>query len=345
MQYKLLGNSGLRVTELSLGTMTFGENWGWGASREEAHKILDAYLEAGGNFIDTANNYTEGHSEQLVGQFLKGKRDGVVLATKFTGSIAAGDPNGWGNHRKNIRLSLEKSLQALQTDYIDLYWVHIWDFTTRPEEVMRTLDEAVSAGKVLYIGISDAPAWVISQANTFSELRGWTPFTAIQVEYNLLQRTTEFDLLSMAKTFGLGVLAWSPLAAGILTGKFQHQENDSKRAFIQQQGRLTPRTEAVVAEVVGIARHIGKSPSQVALNWLLQQGEQLFPIVGARKLEQVADNLQAVGFRLDQEHLQTLDQVSRPEPVFPYSMWKNRQQMVDFLSKGGGNIANWRMPF
>lgn len=345
MKYKLLGNSGLRVAELSLGTMTFGENWGWGASKEESQRIFDTYVEAGGNFIDTANIYTEGHAEELVGEFLTGRRDQFVLATKFTGSITPGDPNGWGNHRKNIRLSAEKSLRQLRTDYIDLYWVHIWEFTTRPDEVMRTLDDLVRAGKVLYIGVSDTPAWIVAQANTLSELKGWTPFTAIQVEYNLLQRTTEFDLLSMAKTLGLGVLAWSPLAAGILTGKFQNPQHDSTRAFITQQGRINPTTEAVVAQVVQIAQEVGKSPSQVALSWLLQQSDQIFPIVGARKVEQVMDNLGAVDLTLNPAQLAALDQASKPEPTFPYSMWKDRQQMTDFLSRGGGAISNWQLPF
>ena len=186
MNYKLLGNSGLRVSELALGTMTFGENWGWGATKEESKKIFDLYVEAGGNFIDTANVYTEGHSEQLLGEFIKEKRDKLVVATKFTGSTVEGDPNSWGNHRKNIMLAVEKSLKNLGTDYIDLYWLHIWDYTTRPQEVLRALDDLVKQGKILYTGISDTPAWIVSQSNAIAELKGWTPFTAIQIEYNLL---------------------------------------------------------------------------------------------------------------------------------------------------------------
>jgi aryl-alcohol dehydrogenase-like predicted oxidoreductase len=345
MNYKLLGKSGLRVSELMLGTMTFGENWGWGASKEESLKIFNSFTDAGGNFIDTANIYTEGHSEELVGEFVRENRDRYVLATKFTGSITKDNPNSWGNHRKSMKLSLEQSLKRLQTDYIDLYWVHIWDYTTRTEEVMRALDDLVKQGKILYVGVSDAPAWIVSQANMLSELKGWTPFTAIQVEYNLIQRTAEYDLLSMAKAMELGVLAWSPLAAGILTGKFKSETNDSKRSFIAQQGRIDERVNSIVDVVLKISEETGKTPGQVALNWVLAQSDQIFPIVGARKLEQIKDNLQAIDFKLSDKQLEDLDKASKTELIFPYSMWKHKQQMVDFLSKGAGNIVNWKMPF
>jgi aryl-alcohol dehydrogenase-like predicted oxidoreductase len=345
MNYKLLGKSGLRVSELVLGTMTFGENWGWGASKEESLKIFNSFTDAGGNFIDTANIYTEGHSEELVGEFIRENRDRYVLATKFTGSITKDNPNSWGNHRKSMKLSLEQSLKRLQTDYIDLYWVHIWDYTTRTEEVMRALDDLVKQGKILYVGISDAPAWIVSQANMLSELKGWTPFTAIQVEYNLIQRTAEYDLLSMAKALELGVLAWSPLAAGILTGKFKSETNDSKRSFIAQQGRIDERVNSIVDVVLKISEETGKTPGQVALNWVLAQSDQIFPIIGARKVAQIRDNLQSIDFKLNDKQLEDLDKASKTELIFPYSMWKHKQQMVDFLSKGAGNIVNWKMPF
>src|ERR671929_1690213 len=220
MKYQLLGKSGLRVSELCLGAMTFGEEWGWGASKEECDKIFNAYVDAGGNFIDTANNYTGGTSEKYVGEFISGDRDRFVLATKYTSNTRRGDPNAGGNHRKNIAQSLETSLKRLNTDYIDLYWVHAWDPLTPIEETMRALDDMVRAGKILYIGISDAPAWVVSQANTLANLKGWTEFTGLQIEYSLIERTPERELLPMADALNIGVTAWSPLGGGVLTGKY-----------------------------------------------------------------------------------------------------------------------------
>lgn len=344
MNYKLLGNSGLRVSELALGAMTFGENWGWGASKEESKKIFDLYVNAGGNFIDTANIYADEHSEQLLGEFIKEKREGLVVATKFTGSVGPSDPNSWGNHRKNIMRSIEKSLKNLSTDYIDLYWLHIWDYTTKPEEVLRALDDLVKQGKILYTGISDTPAWVVSQSNAIAAFKNWTPFSAIQIEYNLLHRSVEYDLLTMAKTLGLGVLAWSPLAMGVLSGKFRKDAPDTKREAMTQ-GRINEKNNQIVDEVIRIAKEINKTPSQVALNWLMQQSIQIFPIVGARKEQQLIDNMQSTEFTLEKKHLDVLDKVSKPASAFPYSMWDNREQMTTFLSKDSGKIMNWELPF
>src|SRR5919204_5182114 len=220
MNYRLLGKSGLRVSEFCLGTMTFGEDWGWGSSKEEAKKIYDAFREAGGNFVDTANIYTNGTSESFLGEFIKGHRESVVLATKYTNAAPGTDPNAAGNHRKNMVQAVEASLNRLQTDYVDLYWVHIWDQITPIEEVMRGLDDLVRQGKVIYVGISDAPAWWIAQANTLACLRGWSPFIGLQIEYSLIERTVERELLPMAKAFELGLVAWSPLAGGVLSGKY-----------------------------------------------------------------------------------------------------------------------------
>src|SRR5712671_4169922 len=219
MNYQLLGRSGLRVSDICLGTMTFGEEWGWGAAKEEARKIYDAYREAGGNFIDTANLYTNGASERLLGEFLGGHRDEIVLATKYTNAAPGTDPNAAGNHRKSMVQALEASLKRLKTDYIDLYWLHIWDQITPIEEVMRAFDDLVRQGKILYAGVSDIPAWVVAKANTLADLRGWTPFVGLQIEYSLIERTPEGELLPMAADLGLGVTAWSPLAGGMLTGK------------------------------------------------------------------------------------------------------------------------------
>ena len=226
MQYKLLGKSGLRVSELCLGTMTFGEDWGWGASKEESKKIYDVFREAGGNFIDTANIYTNGTSEEYLGEFIATERDAIVLATKYTNGLGDGNPNGSGNQRKSMVQSVEGSLKRLGTDYIDVLWLHTWDFMTPAEEVMRAFDDLIRAGKVLYIGISDAPAWVVSQCNTLAELRGWTQFIGLQIEYSLIQRDPERDLLPMAHTLDVGVTAWSPLASGWLTGKYTNGKDD-----------------------------------------------------------------------------------------------------------------------
>src|ERR1044072_2199611 len=223
MRYRLLGNSGLRVSEASLGTMTFGEDWGWGTGKDEARKVYDAFREAGGNFIDTANLYTNGTSESLLGAFMEGHRQSVVLATKYSNAAPGTDPNAAGNQRKNMVQAVEASLKRLRTDYIDLYWVHVWDQLTPVEEVMRGLDDLVRAGKVLYVGISDAPAWWIAQANTLAQLRGWSPFIGLQIEYSLIERTVERELVPMAKALNVGVTAWSPLAGGVLTGKYQNR--------------------------------------------------------------------------------------------------------------------------
>lgn len=220
MRYRLLGASGLRISEAFLGAMTFGEQGGVGAPLEECRRMLDAYAEAGGNVIDTAINYRGGASEDIVGQLLEGRRDSFVLGTKYTVTRDPGDPNGGGNHRKNLRLSLETSLRRLRTDHVDVYWVHLWDRHTPIEETMRALDDAVRAGKILYLGISDTPAWVVARANTLARWRDWTPFVGLQVPYSLLKRDIERDLLPMAEAFGMTVAAWSPLGGGVLSGKF-----------------------------------------------------------------------------------------------------------------------------
>src|SRR6267154_743180 len=220
MKYRLLGKSGLRVSEAALGTMTFGDEWGWGSPKAEAQKVYETYREAGGNFIDTANFYTNGTSERFLGEFIRGDRQSVVLATKYSNAAPGNDPNAAGNHRKSMMQAVEASLKRLQTDYIDLYWVHIWDGITPVEEVMRGLDDLVRAGKVLYVGISDAPAWWTAQANTLAHLRGWSPFIGLQIEYSLTERSVERELIPMAKALNLGLTAWSPLARGLLTGKY-----------------------------------------------------------------------------------------------------------------------------
>ena len=337
MRYRLLGSSGLRVSELCLGTMTFGEDWGWGAPAEESRKIYDAFLDAGGNFIDTANIYTVGTSERLLGEFMQGHRERVVLATKYTNAAPGNDPNAAGNHRKSMMQALEASLKRLKTDYVDVYWLHIWDEITPVEEVMRAFDDLVRQGKILYAGVSDMPAWVVAKANTLAELRGWTPFVGLQIEYSLIERTPERELLPMAADLGLGVTAWSPLAGGLLTGK-QFEAggiSDSRQSNPMMQGFMisSARKEAVAREVVAVARESGHSPAQVALAWLRQRAEPVIPIIGARKLVQIKDNMASIGVTLDPAHLQRLDAVGRIEMGFPHDFFAT--DLVRTLSSGG----------
>jgi len=323
MRYKLLGKSGLRVSELCLGTMTFGEELGWGASKDESKKIYDRFLEAGGNFIDTANLYTKGTSEKYVGEFIAPERERIVLATKYTMTMQKGDPNAGGNHRKNMVQTLEASLKRLKTDYIDLYWLHAWDFMTPVEEVMRALDDMVCAGKILYIGISDTPAWIVAQANTLAELRGWTRFVALQIEYSLVQRTPERDLLPMARAFDMAVTPWAVLGGGVLSGKYnknKQKESASKtsRLNLQKSKRLNDRNFAIADKVQEVAQEIGCTASQVAINWARRQKGLIIPILGARTESQIKDNLGCLEFELTEEQVQRLDKVSVIESGFPH---------------------------
>lgn len=325
MQYKLLGKSGLRVSELCLGTMTFGEDWGWGASKEESKKIYDVFREAGGNFIDTANIYTNGTSERFLGEFIASERDAVVVATKYTNGLGDGNPNGSGNHRKSMVQSVEGSLRRLNTDYIDVLWLHIWDFMTPVEEVMRAFDDLVRAGKVLYIGISDAPAWVVSQCNTLAELRGWTQFIGLQIEYSLIQRSPERELLPMANTLDIGVTAWSPLASGWLTGKYTKDNGNKEERRLDHEMMegfvdKSDRNNTIAQEVDRVAEQLGKNSSQVALSWLQSKG--VIPIIGARKVSHVEDNLKCVDLQLSAEQIKQLDEVSQIELGFPHDFFQ-----------------------
>ena len=331
MRYKLLGRSGLRVSELCLGTMTFGEDWGWGASKEESRRIYDAFLAAGGNFIDTANLYTNGTSENFLGEFIGSDRGRIVLATKYTNAMPGADPNAAGNHRKSMVQAVEASLKRLKTDYIDLYWLHIWDFLTPIDEVMRAFDDLVRAGKILYAGISDAPAWVVSRANTMAELRGWTSFIGLQIEYSLIQRAPERELLPMARELEIGVTAWAPLASGVLTGKYTAAEHQQPKRL--QDAKLDERKQRIVDAVQVIASESGYSAAQVAINWVRQQSGVVIPIIGARNLKQAQDNLDALKFKLTADHLKRLTEASAIELGFPHDFFA--RDMVRGFVYGG----------
>jgi aryl-alcohol dehydrogenase-like predicted oxidoreductase len=332
MNYQLLGRSGLRVSDLCLGAMTFGEDWGWGAAKNEARKIYDTYREAGGNFIDTANIYTNGSSEKLVGEFVAGHREEVIVATKYTNasSVFAGKPgsdaNAGGNQRKNMVQAVEASLKRLGTDYIDLYWMHIWDQITPAEEVMRAFDDLVRAGKVLYLGISDAPAWVVSKSNTLAELRGWTRYVGLQIEYSLLERTVERELVPMAKDQQMTVLAWSPLRNGLLTGKYlpenvKQSEAEGARMHSEMMkgfGSVDESSHPTVREVVAVGKELGVSAAQVALAWLRYRLVPVIPIIGARKVAQIEDNIRSLEVKLSPEQLQRLEKASAVSLGFPH---------------------------
>lgn len=316
MRYRAFGTSGLRVSELILGAMTFGEHGGVGAPLDECRRMLDTYADAGGNTIDTAINYRDGASEEFLGELLHHRRDRFVLGSKYTVSRDRADPNAAGNARKNLRASLETSLRRLRTDHLDIYWVHMWDRHTPIEETMRALDDQVRAGKILYVGVSDTPAWVVSRANTMSVLRDWSPFVAVQVPYSLLQRDIERELLPMAEALGLAAAVWSPLSGGVLSGKY------SGSGGSPSVGRLDPtsvdaRAHGAAHAVQRVAAARGVSPAQVAIAWTMARSPAVLPIVGARRAEQLLDNLGAVDVRLTAEECATLEAAAPFEAGFP----------------------------
>lgn len=328
--YRLLGRSGLRVSPMSLGSMTFGTDWGWGSDRDESRRIFDAYVDRGGNFIDTANQYTNGTAERFVGEFAGDRRDSLVIATKYTLVRRETDPNSAGNHRKNMVASVEESLRRLNTGYIDLLYLHAWDALTPVDEILRAMDDLVRAGKVLYVGISDTPAWQVSRMQTIADLRGWSPLIALQVEYSLIERTVERDLIPMAAEMGLGVIPWSPLGSGVLTGKYSHADladagtvasaSGTRKDIAVGNGALTERGLDIADMVRKVADEMGTTPSKVALAWTLVNPAVTAPIVGARTLAQLEDNLGALDLRFTDDQLATLDAASRIDLGFPHEM-------------------------
>lgn len=314
MRSIVLGSSGLRVSELCLGTATFGVE-GWGSDREESRRIFDLYRSAGGRFIDVSNTYGDGRSEEIVGELTSGTRDELVIGTKFTASTRPGDPNAWGNHRKSLRQSLRNSLQRLRTNYVDLLWMHRWDGITPLEEIMRAIDEEVRAGTVLYAGVSNTPAWAIARSNTLAEFRGWTPFAALQTEYNLVSRTPEHELLPMADQLGLTPLAWSPLAAGLLAGGYC--DRDAVTGTRLDVDAIPSRRLELAQRVAAVAADIGQPVAAVALAWLRQRPLKVLPILGARTAEQLSDLLRFLDLRLSDEDVAQLDELTAPPPIMP----------------------------
>ncbi|WP_234536608.1 aldo/keto reductase [Streptomyces shenzhenensis] len=327
--YRLLGRSGLRVSPLALGAATFGTDWGWGAEQDEARKLFDLYVERGGNFVDTANTYTDGSSERLLGEFARDRRDTLVLATKYTTLRRPGDPNSAGGHRKSLFASVEASLRQLDTDYLDLLYLHVWDFTTPVEEILRGMDDLVRQGKILYVAICNAPAWQVSRMQTIADLRGWSPLIALQIEYNLIERTGERDLIPMAQEMGLGVVPYSPLAGGVLTGKYSRddltathvaRDDGTRRSFNLALGTLTERNLSIADAVKDVATELGRTPAQVALAWTLRKPGVTAPIIGARTPAQLEDNLGALEVDFTDSQLARLDEAGAIGLGFPHDM-------------------------
>jgi aryl-alcohol dehydrogenase-like predicted oxidoreductase len=338
--YVTLGRSGLRVSPFCLGAMTFGEDLGWGCSVADSQAIMDRFIARGGNFIDTANAYTRGHSEKIIGDHLgrhPGRRDRLVLATKFTSNLFRGDPNGGGMSRKAITAQCEESLRRLQTPYIDLYWLHAWDATTPIEETLRALDDLVTSGKVRYIGFSDTPAWKCAEAQTIARMRGWSPLIALQIEYSLLERTVEGELVPMALETGLGITPWSPLRSGVLSGKYTRESaKDAKPGrgpWVS--AALTERSFAVLDVVRRVAGELGTTPARVALAWVQARPGVASTIIGARSVAQLEDNLGALEVRLPAEARAALDEASKPTLAFPAEFVRGSG-----MFKRGGTTVN-----
>ncbi len=338
-QYITLGRSGLRVSPFCLGAMTFGDSLGWGSSVEESQQIIDRFIELGGNFIDTANFYTKSHSEKIIGDHIGrhgARRDRLVIATKFSGNLYPGDPNGGGSSRKSVISACENSLRRLQTDYIDLYWLHNWDVHTPIEETLAALEDLVRAGKVRYIGVSDTPAWKIAEANVIARFRGWSAFIGLQIEYSLLERTVEQELVPMALEFGLGITPWSPLKSGVLSGKYTRQnagQIKADRGFFAD-SHLTEKAYGIVDELQGIAKAHDSTVARAALAWVQGRPGVTSTIIGARRLAQLEDNVKALDLKLTSEEVARLDALTQPTLGFPQSM----QPWFPAIHNGGTSV-------
>ncbi|MGD1873337.1 MAG: aldo/keto reductase [Mastigocoleus sp.] len=346
--YYTLGRSGLRVSRLALGTMTFGTEWGWGADEDTARQMFNTYVDAGGNFIDTADLYTNGTSEEWVGKFTaeRSLRDKMVIATKFSYNSEPGNPNAGGNGRKNIMRAVNASLKRLGTDYIDLYILHTWDKVTPAEEVMRTLNDLVSAGKVRYIGLSDIPAWYAARAQTIAEYRNYEPISALQLEYSLVERNIEREFITLGQELGMGTMIWSPLASGLLSGKYKPSENgfsgkgrldltrDIDNPAFQ---KMSDKNWKIVAQLEAVAKELGRSMAQVAVNWAANRPGIASVIIGASKLSQLEDNIKVSDFEIPTELANRLEDVSKPEPQFPYTFFDTE---IQGMINGGATVGD-----
>ena len=348
MDYYTLGRSGLKVSRLALGTMTFGDDWGWGADDTVSRQLFDAYVEAGGNLFDTADLYTGGRSEEMLGRFIAeaGLRDAAVIATKFSFNAAPGNPNAGGNGRKNILRAVEGSLRRLGTDYIDLYILHAWDRLTPAEEVMRTLDDLVTAGKVRHIGLSNVPAWYAGRAQTLAELRGWEPVSAVQLEYSLAERAIENEFVDLGTRLGMGIMVWSPLASGLLSGKYrpgrEGGEGEGRLAALAGSGnpvfeKFTERNWRIVAELEAVAGELGRPMAQVAVNWVANRPGVATVLVGATKLSQLQGSLAALDFAIPAELAARLEAASAPQPGYPYTFFSPAMQG---MVTGGATVGD-----
>lgn len=339
--YYTLGNTGLRVSRLALGTMTFGTDWGWGADQTTARALFDRYLATGGNFFDTADLYTNGNSERWLGQFVResGTRDQVIIATKFSFNGAPGNPNAGGNGRKHILTAVEGSLKRLGTDYIDLYLLHAWDRITPVEEVMRTFDDLVRSGKVRHVGLSNVPAWYAARAQTLAEWRGYEKISALQFEYSLVERGVEDEFIPLGLNQGMGTMVWSPLGSGLLSGKYKPSQGGAgghgpgRLETLATSGnpgfaKFNERNWAIVTELEKVAREVGRSMAQVALNWVANRPGVATVILGATKLAQLEDNLGALDFTLSVDALTRLNAASAPSPRSPYTFFSTAMQSM-----------------
>lgn len=347
--YTTLGRSGLRVSPLCLGTMTFGTEWGFGVEEKASKEIFDRYIGAGGNFVDTADGYTAGHSEEMVGKFVADAklRDRVVIATKFTFNAQAGNPNAGGNGRKNVYRALEGSLRRLKTDYVDLYYLHAWDRVTPVEEVVNTLSDLIRAGKIRYYAFSDTPAWYVARAQTLAEKEGKERLVALQLEYSLIERDIEREHVPVSQELGIGICPWAPLAAGFLSGKYRREGNDwqgegrfdqFRKSGSPMLRKFTERHWNILNAVLDVAKKLGKTPAQIALNWAATQPGITSAIIGATKLAQVEDNLGAIDFAIPAELRKILDDTSAIEPGTPYGFF---QSMIQSWISGGTALRPW----
>jgi aryl-alcohol dehydrogenase-like predicted oxidoreductase len=346
--YYTLGRTGLKISRLAFGAMTFGTDWGWGADKQTSQALFDHYLDAGGNFVDTAEGYTGGVSEQWLGEFVKARnaRDRVVISTKYSFGTEPGNPNSAGNGRKNMLRAVDGSLRRLGSDYIDLYLLHAWDQVTPPEEVLRTFDDLVRVGKIRHFGLSNVPSWYASRVQTVAELRGLEPVSTLQMEYSLVERRVEFEYTRLATDYGMGFMAWSPLGGGLLSGKYkpstegpfgegrlEAMRNSPNQAF----RKFTDRNFAIVAQLEKVSSEIGRPMAQVALNWVANRPGVATVILGATKLEQLEDNLRALDFEIPAALAARLDEVSSPKAPYPYTFFDpGLQAMVH----GGAGVGD-----